>query len=430
MARTLRLAALAVLTAAAALPLAAQDTPEGIRNWPAPLLWSGGSQSVPEGPDAIGRSELSADAPPGALEVQAVPTSPLPFVGIAPCRIADTRASGGFSGAYGPPSLSAGTPRDFTLTGQCGIPATASAVSLNVTVVGAKGSGFIKIFPAGATAPTVSTLNYLNGQTIANAAVVPIGTGGAVTAVAGVSGTDFVIDTNGYYDASGLITQISPGNGITGGGTSGNVTVGIADSGVNTPQLHDESVTSAKLAPGAVVKSLNGLTDTMTLNAGSNVTITPLGQSLTIGVAPIVSGDSANTSGSILSGCTPKVVLGISVNVPVRSRIHASGSGVYNPNGSNLLGALAQVDLRDESDTTTLAVAQNMSISATLTSSSYVASQGFLRAGTDPNNGLVAFVADPGTYFLRLVVTASNGVCTGSPAFISIALTYFTVAEP
>jgi hypothetical protein len=42
-------------------------------------------------------------------------------------------------------------------------------------------------------------LNYLAGQTVANAAVVPLGTGGGVTVVAGVSGTDLVIDTNGYY---------------------------------------------------------------------------------------------------------------------------------------------------------------------------------------------------------------------------------------
>jgi len=37
------------------------------------------------------------------------------------------------------------------------------------------------------------------GQTIANAAVAPLGTGGGITVIAGVSGTDLILDTNGYY---------------------------------------------------------------------------------------------------------------------------------------------------------------------------------------------------------------------------------------
>ncbi|HTO86405.1 MAG TPA: tail fiber domain-containing protein, partial [Thermoanaerobaculia bacterium] len=94
-----------------------------------------------------------------------------------------------------------------------------------------------KIFPAGGSTPTVSTLNYVAGQVIANAAVVPLGTGGAITVTAGVSGTDLILDTNGYYDNSGIITQVSPGTGLSGGGTSGNVTLGLADGGVGTAQL-------------------------------------------------------------------------------------------------------------------------------------------------------------------------------------------------
>ena len=42
-------------------------------------------------------------------------------------------------------------------------------------------------------------------------------------------------------------------------------------------------MTGAKIADGAVVRSLNGLTDEVTLVAGDNVTITPTGQTLTIG---------------------------------------------------------------------------------------------------------------------------------------------------
>jgi hypothetical protein len=73
---------------------------------------------------------------------------------------------------------------------------------LNVTVTNTQGPGFILIYPAGGSQPTVSTLNYVTGQTVANAAIVPLGTGGAVTVVAGVSGTDLIIDVNGYYSSA------------------------------------------------------------------------------------------------------------------------------------------------------------------------------------------------------------------------------------
>jgi hypothetical protein len=82
-------------------------------------------------------------------EVAAAATAPLPFVAVAPCRVADTRGNG-FSGTYGPPSLSAGMSRDFSMTGVCGIPATAQAVSMNVTVTNTLGPGHITIYPEGA----------------------------------------------------------------------------------------------------------------------------------------------------------------------------------------------------------------------------------------------------------------------------------------
>jgi hypothetical protein len=73
------------------------------------------------------------------------------------------------------------------------------AYSLNVTVTNTQGPGFILIYPQGGAQPSVSTVNYVAGQTIANAAVVPAGTGGGVTVIAGVSGTHLIIDINGYF---------------------------------------------------------------------------------------------------------------------------------------------------------------------------------------------------------------------------------------
>ncbi len=51
---------------------------------------------------------------------------------------------------------------------------------------------------------------------------------------------------------------------------------------ITTSAIADGSVTTAKIAAGQVVKSLNGLTDAVTLQAGANVTLTPSGNTLQI----------------------------------------------------------------------------------------------------------------------------------------------------
>jgi len=56
----------------------------------------------------------------------------------------------------------------------------------------------------------------------------------------------------------------------------------IKDGVVTTSKIADGAVTGAKFAGGEVVKSINSLKDNVTLSAGSNVTITPSGNTLTI----------------------------------------------------------------------------------------------------------------------------------------------------
>jgi hypothetical protein len=126
-------------------------------------------------------------------------TNPLPFIGVTPCRVADTRGNG-FTGAYGPPSLIANATRSFTITGQCGIPASAAAVSFNFGALNVGGAGDLRVFPASGSVPLVSTINY-NASTpnIANAAIVPLGTGGAISVQADAVSIDLIIDVNGYY---------------------------------------------------------------------------------------------------------------------------------------------------------------------------------------------------------------------------------------
>ena len=130
-------------------------------------------------------------------------SDPLRFYPIAPCRLVDTRVGQGKSGAFGPPALAAFTDRNFPLlSGGCSIPSTAQAYSLNFTVVPDGPLGFLSAWPTGDAYPGVSTLNSIDGSVIANAAIVPAGTGGSITVVAG-DPTDLIIDINGYFAPPG-----------------------------------------------------------------------------------------------------------------------------------------------------------------------------------------------------------------------------------
>ena len=120
----------------------------------------------------------------------------LQFVSATPCRLVDTRTSGG--------PITGGTSRSFTIPqlGGCNIPTSAQAYSLNVTVVPHGSLGYLTIWPTGESQPTVSTMNSPDGRVKANAAIVPAGMSGAVSVF--VSNTaDVVLDINGYFNPVG-----------------------------------------------------------------------------------------------------------------------------------------------------------------------------------------------------------------------------------
>src|SRR5262249_45466442 len=126
------------------------------------------------------------------------------FYPLTPCRVLDTRNP---NGPFGGPAIAANTARSFTIPSSgCGAPANAAAYSFNVTVVPHGFLGFLTAFPTGQTQPGASTLNSLDGTILANAAIVPAGTGGAVSFFA-LNTTDLVVDINGYFappSANGL----------------------------------------------------------------------------------------------------------------------------------------------------------------------------------------------------------------------------------
>jgi hypothetical protein len=120
------------------------------------------------------------------------------FFTLAPCRVIDTRLP---NGPLAGPALAASTTRTFTVTGACGIPATAKALSVNITVTQSSAQGHLRLYPGGTTSPLVSSINYLAGQTRANNATFALGPGGtvAVRCVQASGSVQFLLDVNGYF---------------------------------------------------------------------------------------------------------------------------------------------------------------------------------------------------------------------------------------
>ena len=127
---------------------------------------------------------------------------PAPFSPLAPVRICDTRAGNpsGLTGAAaqcnGHTIAAAGT-RVVNVAGSFGVPASATAVVLNVTAVNPTAQGFITAYPTGAALPVASNINYVAGEVVPNLVEVGIGTGGDVSFFS-ASPSDLVVDVEGY----------------------------------------------------------------------------------------------------------------------------------------------------------------------------------------------------------------------------------------
>jgi hypothetical protein len=122
------------------------------------------------------------------------------FYPVAPCRIADTREP---PGPWGGPALPEGMERGFSVAGRCGVPASAIAVSLNVTATDPTGSGHLVVYPSQGSPSATSVLNFRAGQTRANGGIFPLDGAGAIhmsahQTPAGGS-VHVLIDVNGYF---------------------------------------------------------------------------------------------------------------------------------------------------------------------------------------------------------------------------------------
>jgi hypothetical protein len=178
----------------------AQDEELPIRNWSAPPFWN---------PAVHPRAE--AELPGGMLarvegmqaDSESLPSSPLPFVAITPCRIVDTRVAI-FDGFHQPNFIDDESRTfPFPSSPDCpGLPATAGAWSVNIQFRPMSQLSYLTAYPTGTTMPTVSTLTAGPAAWVQNSAIVPAGTSGSIDIYCQYAGR-VVIDVNGYYSAAG-----------------------------------------------------------------------------------------------------------------------------------------------------------------------------------------------------------------------------------
>jgi hypothetical protein len=105
----------------------------------------------------------------------------LAFFPVSPCRLWDTRGPAGPSGG---PEHTANSVRNFPVRGVCGVPTTAQAIAVNLTVtfgtLTTRDFGNMRAYPAGTAAPTSSVLNWLaTDSALANGAIIPLGDDGS-----------------------------------------------------------------------------------------------------------------------------------------------------------------------------------------------------------------------------------------------------------
>ncbi|HEV7667320.1 MAG TPA: hypothetical protein VGS22_02270 [Thermoanaerobaculia bacterium] len=120
------------------------------------------------------------------------------FFTLSPCRVLDTRNT---------TPLVSGVARSVALAAAaCGVPATAKAISANLSVTTPSGSGLVVLYPGNYPRPGTQSLNFGSGQTRTNNIVIALASDGSstlnaeATMTAGGGTVQFILDVNGYFE--------------------------------------------------------------------------------------------------------------------------------------------------------------------------------------------------------------------------------------
>jgi hypothetical protein len=230
------------------------------------------------------------------------------FTSVTPARILDSRPGPGNVGGFTTPWAS-GVSRDLQVGGVGGVPSDADAVVLNVTVTGTTAGSFLSIWPQGAVRPTVSSLNWVAGETIPNAVTVKLAANGKISLYNLAGNADVIVDVAGYFKAGTgkVFYPLTPGRILDSRPISDNV------GGYTTPW---GAGTSRNLTVGGVPGVLTGA-DSVVVNvtvtntsSSSYLTLWPQGAS-----RPTVSSLNWTTGETIPNAATVKLSAGGAISI-------------------------------------------------------------------------------------------------------------------
>ncbi len=119
-----------------------------------------------------------------------------------PIRIYDSRAGQPAPLPVTKAPLAGGSTTSIQVTGTSvgglSVPAGATGFFGNLTVTDTQGGGDLTLWPHGAPQPLTSNINYVGGQTVANAVNVGLSADGKLDLFVHVNGTDVILDVAGF----------------------------------------------------------------------------------------------------------------------------------------------------------------------------------------------------------------------------------------
>lgn len=124
---------------------------------------------------------------------------------LTPCRIVDTRKSGGSLKANEQRSFVAAGTSGFDaqggVAGGCGIPPSASAIQVTITALKATGNGWLRAFPDNVAAPQATFMNYSKSFNVTGSGTVTLHTPDVADfAIKNFfRSTQLLIDVQGFY---------------------------------------------------------------------------------------------------------------------------------------------------------------------------------------------------------------------------------------
>lgn len=134
------------------------------------------------------------------------------YEAINPARLADSRdgtvtIDGEFLGG-GP--RAAGSTWAIDIAGRGGVPEDAETASLNITLTGSTGTGYVTVWPCDAAQPTASSLNFQTGQTVPNAVITKLSADGQACVFVAESDAHVLVDVNGYFGPGSGYEALNP----------------------------------------------------------------------------------------------------------------------------------------------------------------------------------------------------------------------------